>query len=169
MSTVLFVLQNKKELQSMQKCESIIEKMGLTQISDETAKCLLDAFYKVEKEQGYLNESVTTIISYLHMREEEAKKPIVRFQSRGESGNIYYLMKLVADALDDDEATKLLWKRVRNDYRNVRYNGHYVYRMGRKNDKAPSVVFVCGNSGDICVRRGGGMLDLGNLRRDVNE
>lgn len=97
----------------MQKCESIIEKIGLTQISDETAKCLLDAFYKVEKEQGYLNESVTTIISYLHMREEEGKKPIVRFQSRGESGNIYYLMKLVADALDDNEATKLLWKRVK--------------------------------------------------------
>ena len=46
MSTVLFVLQNKKELQSMQKCGSIIEKIGLTQISDETAKCLLDAFYK---------------------------------------------------------------------------------------------------------------------------
>ena len=113
MSTVLFVLQNKKELQSMQKCGSIIEKIGLTQISDETAKCLLDAFYKVEKEQGYLNESVTTIISYLHMREEEAKKPIVRFQSRGESGNIYYLMKLVADALDDNEATQSLWKRVK--------------------------------------------------------
>ena len=113
MSTVLFVLQNKKELQSMQKCGSIIEKIGLTQISDETAKCLLDAFYKVEKEQGYLNESVTTIISYLHMRGEEAKKPIVRFQSRGESGNIYYLMKLVADALDDNEATKSLWKRVK--------------------------------------------------------
>lgn len=58
MSTVLFVLQNKKELQSMQKCGSIIEKIGLTQISDETAKCLLDAFYKVEKEQGYSKHSV---------------------------------------------------------------------------------------------------------------
>ncbi len=101
----------------MQKYESIVERLGLNQVSDDTAKSLLDALKKVEAEQGYLNESVTTLVSYLHMREQEAKKPIVRFKSRGESGNIYFLMQLVSDALRDKVEMEKLWERVKQgDY-----------------------------------------------------
>jgi len=54
--------------------ESIVERLGLNQVSDETAMKLLKAFYKVEEEQGYLNEAVTTIVSYLHQRKATAKR-----------------------------------------------------------------------------------------------
>lgn len=106
-----------KGVATMQKYESIVERLGLNQVSDDTAKSLLDALKKVEAEQGYLNESVTTLVSYLHMREQEAKKPIVRFKSRGESGNIYFLMQLVSDALRDKVEMEKLWERVKQgDY-----------------------------------------------------
>lgn len=54
--------------------ENIAEKLGLDRISDDTAMCLLNALYKVEEEQGYLNESITTLVSYLHYRKAKAKK-----------------------------------------------------------------------------------------------
>lgn len=50
----------------MENQKSIVERLGLNQVSDATAQRLLDALYKVEEEQGYLNESVTTLVSYLH-------------------------------------------------------------------------------------------------------
>ena len=39
--------------------------------------------------------------------------PTVRFRSRGESGNIFFLMSLVAEALNDEERTGQLWKEIK--------------------------------------------------------
>ena len=38
--------------------------------------------------------------------------PTVRFRSR-ESGNIFFLMSLVAEALNDEERTGQLWKEIK--------------------------------------------------------
>lgn len=97
----------------MAQTENIIDKLGLSGISDLAAKQLLKALYKVEDEQGYLNESITTIVSYLHTRVQGEKKPTIKFNSRGESGNIYFLMQLVANAINDEEEMKKLWEQVK--------------------------------------------------------
>ena len=92
--------------------DSIIERLGLTKISDETAKRLLDALYKVEDEQGYLNESVTTLVSYLHSRQANEGKPTVYFESRHESGNIFALLGKVNSALHDKQEFDALWSQI---------------------------------------------------------
>ncbi len=92
--------------------ESIVDKLGLNQVSDATAQRLLDALYKVEEEQGYLNETVTTLVSYLHSRQSQKGKPTVYFESRHESGNIFALLGKVNSALQDKDAFNALWAEI---------------------------------------------------------
>ncbi|MDE6604802.1 MAG: hypothetical protein K2K85_02130 [Clostridia bacterium] len=98
----------------MEKAISIVEKLGLTSISQKTANKLLLALYSVEEEQGYLNESVTSLVSYLHLRQQQSgNKPTVFFESRGESGNIFALLGKVSQALNDEKAINELWKQIK--------------------------------------------------------
>ena len=96
----------------MENKESIVKTLGLNQISDSTAKRLLDALYKVEDEQGYLNESITTLVSYLHSRQVTETKPTVYFESRHESGNIFALLGKVHSAMHDKDAFNELWAEI---------------------------------------------------------
>ena len=97
----------------MENAISIAEKLGLKSISQKTADKLLLALYSVEEEQGYLNESVTELVSYLHLRQQKSgNKPTVFFESRGESGNIFALLGKVSQALNDEKAVDELWKQI---------------------------------------------------------
>lgn len=96
----------------MEKKSSIVDRLGLNQISQKTADRLLEVLYRVEDEQGYENKEVSAAINYLQEKDDGKQKPIVYFESRHESGNIFALLGKVNSAIQDNDAFNELWAKI---------------------------------------------------------
>ncbi len=90
---------------------SIVMELGLDKIKRETADKLLDVLYVMEDEQCYKVKKVSQAINYLQNNMQN-EKPIIHFNSTGESGNIYVILTMVKQTLNDVEFNKL-WQKVK--------------------------------------------------------
>lgn len=96
----------------MTREQKVAERLGLTHISEKTANKLLEILYVVEDEQGYENKEISAAINYLQGTDSHDEKPIVYFESRHESGNIFALLGKVNSVLKDKDEFNALWAEI---------------------------------------------------------
>ncbi len=92
--------------------QKIANELGLDRISAETADQLLDVLYRMEDEQCYECKKVSLAINYLQNKYVQIK-PVVHFNSIGESGNIFVILARVKNALNNNDAFNVIWNKVR--------------------------------------------------------
>ncbi len=96
----------------MMNSQKIANELGLDRIRKETADQLLDVLYRMEDEQCYECKKVSLAINYLQNK-KSVVKPVVHFNSTGESGNIFVILARVKNALNNNDAFNVIWNKVR--------------------------------------------------------